>query len=176
MLIAIGGCTSSIVSTPLVQRTYPNGLVGEKKILITGFEKEGGKCLKAEMYDYMKGTNKFDLINPTEQMSEREFEEFVEREKIDLVISGEMEMYTIGSSIGPTSNNIYAIASCRMKVIDTSTDQTIWSKKDNTFVEEEVKRGNIKERLLATACKNLATKMLNDFLNSYVAGSLRQGD
>lgn len=177
LFITFAGCATPIeVSTPLIQRAYPDGLTHGKKVLIVGFEKEGGECLKKEMEAYLNNSKKFVVIaSPSQVLNDRQREEFIEKQSVKLLISGEIERYSADlrgadTALGGMNLIVYGIASAKVSVTDTDSDKVIWSKKDTAFVEGIGSRGNVKEILLPVACKNLAAKMLNDFLKSYASG------
>lgn len=175
MVFILVGCSSLTVSTPIVPRTYPEGLVGEEKILISGFKKEGGKCFEEEAEKYLKGSNKFTVFRSPDPLDDKPHDEFIKRRGINLILSGEIEKYTadirVAEGFWEGYLIAYAIASANMKVINTRTNEIIWSKKDSVFVEGEAKGRASKEKakdiLLPVACKNLTSKMLNDFLRVY---------
>jgi hypothetical protein len=178
-LILLGGCVPEIkIMTASIPISYHEKIQSVKRVLVTGFEKKGGKCLRDEISAYLKESNRFIVINLPGPMDERELDEYVEKEKIDLVISGEIELYNLGISVSPFGGKdyypYYATVSGKVNILDTNTDEIIWSKKDNTFVEAKAGRGKPEEILLPFGCKNLATRMLNDFMKSYASTKSKQ--
>lgn len=147
------GCATVTISTHTeIPRKYPDGLTGNKKVVITDFEELGGDCLKKEIKEYLEGTNKF-VVFIQEKTDDRILDEFLEKEGIHLHFSGRMKNYRIFSSKG-----ISSMAAAEIKVIDVYSGETLWSKETSVLVNSG----------LYEACKDLATKLLNEFLNHYV--------
>jgi hypothetical protein len=184
------------VSTPPITRVYPRDLSGRTRVLIAGFRSVESNCFQEEIEAYLAESKTFVPMRPPEGSNDRQRETFIEEHKVKLVLSGEVDKYKAGgdttrnSMIGlltgliltapialvyasATEWNGYAIASAKMTVVDTQTDETIWSLKDSVALNEYgktlVSEDSITEVLLPVACKNLVTKMLNDFAQKYAA-------
>jgi len=181
----------------LIEKSYPAGLVGVKKVLIKGLENNGGECIKKQIKDYIEELKHFIVISPSDFLNKKQLGKFIEENKIDLVLSVNIEQYSAGSNVKDRNLTVgyftafiitapiaavyaaatewegYAVASAEMVVFDTSIDKIIWSKKDSVGIHEKgksfVSDAEIQKTLLPMACKNLVTKMLNGFLKIYVS-------
>jgi len=200
----LSGCASAVpISTPLLSREYPEGLVGEKKVLLTGFQTQAGKCFREEIEVYLRESKGFAVLTSPEPLDDRQLEKVIEGQKVNFVLSGDVDRYEAGSNAKDRNLTVgyftafiitapiaffyaastdwkgYALASAKMSVVDTKTDETIWSLKDSTSINEQgnelVSDDKIKKALLPIACKNLVTKMLNNFMRSY-ATNKRKND
>lgn len=165
MLAIVNGCVDYKVITPGIPYLYPQDLSGKKKICINGFEQEGGIFFKEEIVAYLKGANQFVVLSYSGAPDERQEDDYFEKEKIDLVISGVLKKYTGGFG---GSERHYAYASAKVKIYDRSIDKSIWSKEDEIYIEGVGLFNNIKTQTQPIACKYLARKMMNDFFKYYV--------
>jgi hypothetical protein len=180
-LLLLAGLLSSCaytVSTPPITRLYPEGLNGERRILITGFRNSDSNCLQEEITAYLAGSKTFVPIKPPEGLNERQLEKFIEEQNVKLVLSGDVEKNLVNRSPeGFNTVRVVAVISAKMVVVDTHTDDTIWSLKDsialNGYGQGFVSEKKAKETGVF-ACKNLATKMLNDFAKNYATYDRRR--
>lgn len=192
----LSGCASTVsISTPLLTREYPEGLDGERKVLLVGFQSQTGKCFREEIEVYLRESKGFAVLTSPEPLEDRQLEKFIEGHKVNFVLSGDVDRHEAGSNAKDRNFTVgyftafiitapiaygyaaatdwkgYALASAKMSVVDTRTDDTIWSLKDSISINEQgnelVADDKIKEALLPIACKNLVTKMLNNFMRSY---------
>lgn len=173
LLVALLSSCTYAVSTPLMTRVYPEGLGGETKVLITGFRNPGGDCVREEVAAYLSGSKTFVPIVPPEGLNDRQLEKFIEERNVKLVLSGDVDKHWVDStSIGPAVHQLrlVVVTSAKITVVDARTDETIWSLKDSIALNE-YGRGIVPdsqvEKGVAIACKNLVTKMLNDFAQKY---------
>jgi hypothetical protein len=203
ILLMLCGCATEVfesefkVSTPLTSINYPEGLKGVQNVLIIGFIEEGGQCVRNEIKSYLENSKNFKIFDSKGLSNDRNLEEFIGKNNINLIISGEINKLRADSNVQDRNTAIdyfsafiitapiagavaanseweaYAIASAKMSVLDTSTDEKVWEKVTSVGINEEgdniVKEDTVKEVLLPLVCKNLARKMMNDFLNSYIS-------
>lgn len=194
LLVGLLSSCAVTVSTPPITRVYPRDLSGRTRVLIAGFRSVESNCFQEEIEAYLAESKTFVPVRPPEGLNDRQLERFIEEQNVKLVLSGDVDKYQAGgdttrnSTIGlltaavltapialiyatATEWNGYAVASAKLTVVDTHTDETIWSLKDSVALNEYGKtlasEDSIKEALLPIACKNLVTKMLNDFAKNY---------
>ena len=206
ILVMLCGCATAVfesefkVSTPLTAINYPESLKGVQNVLTIGFIEEGGQCVRNEIKSYLENSKNFKVFDSKRLSNDKEFEGFIEKKNINLIISGKINKFRADSNVQDRNTTIdyfsafiitapiagaiaatseweaYAIASAKMSVLDTSTDEKVWEKVTSVGINEEgdniVKEDTVKEVLLPLVCKNLARKMMNDFLSSYI--SLKQ--
>lgn len=168
----LSGCASHTASTPLTLRLYPEGLSGERKVLITGFQSPGGDCVRDEVAAYLSESKIFVPILPPDGFNERQLEKFVEERNVTLVLSGDVDKHLNRPIPGFWTVSLVVATSAKMTVTDTYTDEIIWSLKDSIAINENtgqfVSNNDVKKGT-EIACKNLVTKMLNNFARQYIA-------
>lgn len=197
------GCAAKIsVSTPLIARVDTGALTSETKILLTGFHQPANQCFRDQITAYFSASRAFVLVSPPPGLNDRQLEDYMVTQKVNLVLSGQVDKYEAGSNaktrnlatgyfaafvvtapvalgyaVG-TEWKGHAIAAARMAMVDSYTDEKIWSLQDSVLINEQGKElasdATITEALLPVACKNLVTKMLNDFVQKYATYATRK--
>jgi len=190
-----GGCATSgneILTPPVARSGTPLGVT--KKILVTPFTGEGGECFAEQARAYLQGVG-FDVLFDPTAMDARQLEEFAARSEIDVILSGSVERLQTGSdsssrnfTVGALSAGLltapiagvyaastrwkgFAAAAAKMTVSDARSDETVWARYDSVGLSAEgsglSSDADIRRVLLPRVCKDLATKLLNDFLSKY---------
>src|SRR5262249_16920256 len=91
-VLVVTGCATSgddIVNPPLLRRisSLP---ANSKKILVMKFEGKRAECFTNEAQDYLR-TARFEIVGAPDMASPRELEGIVERNDVDLVLTGRVE-------------------------------------------------------------------------------------
>lgn len=195
LCVCIMGCASELkVSSPDIQRVSLPNTFGTKTMLIRGFGQEGGDCIKSEIKTYFEGSGGFSILELPAGINDVELDQYVRRNNIDYIMSGEVNQYKADFNGGDRNITVeyftafiitapiagiyaattewegYAVVSVKMSVIDARTEETVWSSDDNEGITERgksfVSKDTIRKALLPVACKNIVTKMLTNFLTS----------
>lgn len=197
--VLIVGCATSgtEILTPPVMKAYADGFRGGNKVFIIPLGGDGGPCFTEEAKAYLQGAQ-FDVVTLPGPVEARQLEELVLKSGADLVLSGSVERFDAGSdsptrnaSVGyltafiitapiagiyaaTTSWKAYAVAAAKMTIVDARSDETVWTKRDNVGISAEGKslssEDHLKEMLLPRVCKDLTTKLLNDFIAAHGRG------
>lgn len=190
------GCGTVNVPKSATPRKVFNEIHSKERIIIIGFQENDGECLREEIKEYLKHSNGFTVVDYPKNLDDRAHEEFLVNNGIGLVLSGNLEGYTANSNgddrkasiiyftafiitapiaLGiylSTNWEAYGLTSGSMQVTDTSTDLVFSDqKKINARVQTTGKslasEEEIKEALFPSACKALATNLINNFVDDY---------
>lgn len=167
-VFASGCVPPARVLTPLLPREYPKDIVGQPRTLLSGFGKKGGQCLKEEVAGFLGESKTFEVVVITGDVSEAEVDALIEEHRIDVWISGEVDRFSVVIAPSERKTRVYAIGGATMRARDLYSDEVIWSKKDAVLVEGQFGRDVPERAMRDVMCKNLATKMLNDFTRAYL--------
>lgn len=196
MLVVLQGCSTAFKFSPPVVRLENQGsLINGKTIQVNRFEGNNGECFYDETVGYLRSAQVNVVSGPDSGTTAQEIEEFAAKSNVDIVISGSIDKFGSGSDtitrnatvyyflvFGITAPiaaiyavstrwNAFGVLSGKMTIIDFRSYETIWSKRVDVTVTAEGKgldsEEEIMQVLLSRTCKDLTTKMLNDFLSTY---------
>jgi len=181
LLLCLAACASTVeLKAPLVSPVYPEKLAAGRSVRIGEFE--GAACFQEHVQSYLAGSGKF-AVAPGGRTDDP-----------DLVVSGKIHRIAVYSNVfdkqvlvgwytafiitAPLAAASYfgagwradAVATGEIAVLDGRAGKVIW-KGAETYVVGEEGRSLPSEEAIAKAmadlaCRNLATKILNRFLES----------
>lgn len=180
-LFLLAACASTIeVKAPVMPRIYPEELKAGLRIRIDQFE--GGDCFSQNVRNYLVESGKFTVVSGLTDVD------------TDLKVSGKLHRIGVYSNVfdkqvlvgwytafiitAPLAAASYfgmgwradAVATGEIVATDGRTGQTIWTGAETIVVGEEAKslpsEDALAKAMADVACRNLATKLLNRFLDS----------
>jgi hypothetical protein len=168
------------LKAPSVAPVYPEGLAAGGRVRIGEFE--GAACLREHVQSYLAGSGKF-AVAPAGRTDDP-----------DLVVSGKIHRIAVYSNVfdkqvlvgwytafiitAPLAAASYfgagwradAVATGEITVFDGHAGRVVWKGAETIVVAEEGKslpsEEAITQAMADLACRNLATKLMNRFLES----------
>ena len=181
LFLCLAACTSTVeLKAPLAAPVYPEGLAAGGRVRIGEFE--GAACLQEHVQSYLAGSGKF-AVEPGGRTDDP-----------DLVVSGKIHRIAVYSNVfdkqvlvgwytafiitAPLAAASYfgagwradAVATGEITVLDGRAGQVVWKGAETLVVGEEGRslpsEEAITKAMADLACRNLATKLMNRFLES----------